>query len=107
MAVDGGSDPWVAAIPSDQPLRRVEGDDGRDDLPSVMGAHDQHGRLVLVHRHVVGDLQREEVAALKGCRGAVGGGDIDNLRNRRIRRRDLAHPVDDAVEVAVVCRDGG
>ena len=106
MVVDGRRDPRVAAVSADQPLGCVERDDGRDDLSGVMGAHDQHGRLVLVHRHVVGDLQGEEVPAFKGGRGAVGGRDIDDLRDRRIGRRDLVHPVDDAVEVPVGRRDG-
>src|SRR5439155_27377450 len=75
MVVDRRRDPWIAAVSADQPLGCVERDDGRDDLPSVMGAPDQHGPLVLVLRHVVGVLQGGEVAAVEGWWGAVGGRD--------------------------------
>ena len=68
---------------------------------------EEHRRLVFVGRHVVRDLQREQVPAFEGRRRVVGGRDVDELRDRRIRGRDVGHPGDDGVQVFVGRRDHG
>ena len=46
----------------------------------MMRAHEEHRRLILVGRHVVRDLEREQVPAFRGRRRVVGGRDVDELR---------------------------
>jgi hypothetical protein len=67
----------------------------------VLVGHDQHRGLVLVHRHVVGDLQRIEVTAFSGRRRVVRDGEVDDPRDRRMRGRNLVQTRDDGVEIPV------
>ena len=66
-----------------------------------MRADDEHRWFVFVSRDVVGNLEREEVAALGGRRRAVGGRNVDDLRDRGIGSRNLLHSRDDAIERAI------